>query len=90
MEHFQTISYFHKLTALSLKSQILKAPPKIKTYRNYKAFDENRFNENLKFKLDSIDKPDYSLLESSLIDVLRSHAPVTTKTVRVNNHQFMT
>ena len=34
------ISDFHKLTAVSLKSQVLKAPPKIKTYRNYqtKAF----------------------------------------------------
>ena len=38
------ISDFRKLTAVSLKSQILKAPPKIKTYRNYKTFDENRFN----------------------------------------------
>ena len=38
------ISDFHKLTAVSLKSQILKAPPKIKAYRNYKTFDENRFN----------------------------------------------
>ena len=38
------ISDFHKLTAVSLKSQILKTPPKIKTYRNYKTFDETRFN----------------------------------------------
>ena len=30
------ISDFHKLTAVSLKSQILNTPPKIKTYRNYK------------------------------------------------------
>ena len=50
------ISDFHKLTAVSLKSQILKAPPKTKTYRNYKTFDENRFNEDLKSKLDSIEK----------------------------------
>ena len=66
------------------------SPPKIKTYRNYKAFDENRFNEDLKSKLDSIEKLDYPLFESIFIDVLNTHAPVTTKKVRANNHQFMT
>ena len=84
------ISDFHKLTAVSLKSQILKAPPKIKTYRNYKTFDENRFNEDLKSKLDSIEKLDYPLFESIFIDVLNTHGPVTNKKVRANNHQFMT
>ena len=39
------ISDFYKLAEVRLKSQILKAPPKIKTYRNYKTFDGNRFNE---------------------------------------------
>ena len=84
------ISDFHKLTAVSLKSQILKAPQKIKTYRNYKTFDENRFNEDLKSKLDSIEKLDYPLFESIFIDVLNTHAPVTTKKVLANNHQFLT
>ena len=84
------ISDFHKLTAVSLKSQILKAPPKIKTYRNYKTFDENRFNEDLKSKLDSIEKLDYPLFESIFIDVLNTHAPEAIKKVRANNHQFMT
>ena len=46
------ISDFHKLTAVNLKSQILKAPPKRKLYRDYKAFDENSFNNDLKTKLD--------------------------------------
>ena len=45
------ISDFHKLTAVSLKSQILKAPPKRKLYCTYKTFDENSFNNDLKTKL---------------------------------------
>ena len=45
----------------SLKSQILKALPKMKTYRNQKTFDEKRFNEDVKSKLDSIGKLDYLL-----------------------------
>ena len=52
------ISDFHKLTTVSIKSQVLKAPSKIKTYRNYKTFDESRFNEDLNSKLDSIEKLD--------------------------------
>ena len=42
---------FHKFTAVNLKSQILKAPPKIKTYRNYKTFDENRFNRKARLPI---------------------------------------
>ena len=75
---------------VSLKSYILKTPPnKIKTYGNYKTFDENRFNEDLKSVLDSVEL-DYPLFESIFIDVLNTHAPITTKKVRANNHQYMT
>ena len=84
------ISDFHKLTDVSLKSQILKARQIIRTYRNYKPFHENRFNEDRKSKLDSIEKLDDQLFESIFIDVLSTNTPVTTKKVRVNNHQFMT
>ena len=76
--------------AVILKFQNLKAPPKIKTYRNYKIFDANRFAEDLKSKLDSIEKLDYPLFESIFMDVLNTHASVATKKVRANNHQFMT
>ena len=62
----------------------------IETYRNYKTFDKNKFNEDLKSKLDSIEKLDCPLFESVFIDILNTHAPVTTKKVRANNHQFMT
>ena len=76
------ISDFHKHTAVSLKSQILKAPSRIKTYRNYKTFYENRFNEDLKSKPDSIEKLDYPSFESIFIDDLDAHAPLTTKNLQ--------
>ena len=50
----------------------LKAPLRIKIYRNYKTFDEYRFNEDVKSKLDSIEKLDYPLFESIFIDVLNT------------------
>ena len=75
-------SDFRKLRAVSLKSQTFEASPqKEKIYRSYKAFDENRFNEDLKSKLDSIEKLDYPLFESVFIDVLNTHDPVITTKV---------
>ena len=54
------MSDFHKLAAFSLKSQILKAPPKRKLYRDYTGFDENSFSNDLKSKLDLIKNLHYS------------------------------
>ena len=73
------ISDFHKLTEVSLKSHILKAPPKKKFYRNYHSFDENKFNEDLKSKLDPIENLDYSYFENIFINVLNVHAPIKKK-----------
>ena len=81
------MSAFHKPTAVGLKSQVLKSPPKCKFYRN---FDEDNFNKDLKLKLDSLEELDYSLFENTFIDVLNTHAPIKTKTLRANSHQFMT
>ena len=78
------ISDFHKLTAVSLKSQILKAPPKRKLYRDYKKFDENSLNNDLKSKLDSIKNLDYSSFEDIFIKVLNTHVPVKTKIIKAN------
>ena len=79
------ITDFHKLTAVSLKSQILKAPQKRKLYRDYKAFDKNSFNNNLKTKLDSIKILDYSSFKDIFINVLNTHAPLKSKIIRANN-----
>ena len=54
------MSDFHKLGAFSLKSQILKAPPKRKLHRDYTGFDENSFSNDLKSKLDLIKNLHYS------------------------------
>ena len=62
------MSDFHKLSAVSLKLPILRV--KWKFYRYYKAFDENRFNNDLKSKLDSIKIIDYSSFEDTFINVL--------------------
>ena len=68
------ISDFHKLTVVSLKSQTLNAPPKRKLYIDYKAFDGNSFNNDLKTKLAPIKILDYSSFEDIFINVLNTHA----------------
>ena len=62
------VKRFYKLTAVSLKSQVLKALAKRKFYRNCKNFDEDNFNKDLKLKLDSLKELDYSLFENTFID----------------------
>ena len=52
-------------------------------------FDENRFNNDLKSKLDSIKILDYSSVEDISNNVLNTHAPRKTKTIRANNHKLM-
>ena len=84
------ISDFLKLTAVSLKSQILKAPPKWKLYRDYKAFVEKSFNNDFKTKLDPIKILDYSCFEDIFISVLKTYDPARTKIIRANSHEFMT
>ena len=71
------ISDFHKLTVVSLKSQILKAPRKPKLCRDHnKAFDANSFNDDINSTLDSIKILDYSSFEDMLINVITTHAPI--------------
>ena len=50
---------FDKLTAVSLKSQVMKAPAKRKFCRNYKNLDEDNFDKDLNLKLDSLEKLGY-------------------------------
>ena len=77
---------WNKLTAVCLKSQMLKAPPKRNLHRDYKVIDENNFNNDLKTKLDLIKILDYSSFEDIFMNVLNTHAPVKTKIIRANNH----
>ena len=78
------MSYFHKLTVVSLKSQALKASAKRKFYRNYRNSDEENFNKDLKLKLDYLKELNYSLFENTFIDVLNTQAPIRIKTLRAN------
>ena len=74
------VSDFHKLTVVSLRSQVLKASAKRKFYRNH------NFNNDLKLKFDSLEELDYCLFENTFIDVLNTHVPIKNRTLRANSH----
>ena len=54
------------MTAVSLKSQILKAYLKPKLHRDYENLDENSFDNDIESKSDSTKNPDYSSFEDIL------------------------
>ena len=81
------MSDFQKLTAVSLKSQVMKALTKHKFYRNYKNFDKDDFNKVLKLKLDSLEELNYFLFENVFMDPSNTHVPIKTKILRANSHQ---
>ena len=75
---------FSYINTVSLKSQILKAPPNQKLYRDYKKCCQNSVNNHLKTKLDAIKILDHSFFEDIFMNVLNAHAPVKTEIIRAN------
>ena len=85
------LSDHHKMIVSVLKMYIKKREPiKIK-YRNYKDFDNNLFREELVNGLQNIDKTimKYDDFKKCFMNVLESHAPLKSKTIRGNNAPFM-
>ena len=60
-----------------MKSTYQKQKPKIITYRNFKHFDNEKFREDLKFKIQNIpvDHMNCERFETAFLNVLDSHAP---------------
>ena len=81
------MSDFHKWTAVSLKSQILKALPKQNLFGDLETFNQNTFNNDLESKLHSIKNLDYSYFEYIVGNILNACAPIKTKILRA--HEFM-
>ena len=88
---FETgLSGHHKLICTILKSGGLKGAPIEKTYRSYKTFDVDQFQEILKIKLENIKNKGYSDFEAVFWKELNKHASLKDKLLRHNNNAFMT
>ena len=65
------------MTVAAFKSEFLHQKPKIISYRNYKHFDRNNFEEEIKNKLitQKISPKDFLAFKNIVLEALNLHAP---------------
>ena len=79
---------FHKIIFTLLKSTFPKAKPKQIVYRKFKNFDLKNFKNEIRTKMQSIDK--YETFEEKFLKVLNKHVPLKKKFIRANHVPYMT
>ena len=82
------LSNFHKMILTILKSTFLKVKPKQIVYRKFKNFDVNNFRNEIRTKMQLIDRIETFLEE--FLKVLNKHAPLKKKFIRANHALYMT
>ena len=85
---FETgLSDHHKLTIL--RKTVSKGNSKKMFYRDYKRYDQKKFETELKLKSNSQTNLSYSTFQPVLLEILNKIAPVKVKVLRFNNDAFM-
>ena len=79
-----------KLMTTILRKTISKGNSKKMFYRDYKRFDQKKFETELKLKLNSQTNLSYSNFQAVFLEILNKIAPVKVKVLRFNNNAFMT
>ena len=59
-------------------------------YRDYKRFDQKKFETELKLEKNSQTNLSYSTFQAVFLEILNKIAPVRVKVPRFNNNAFMT
>ena len=78
---FTGFSDFHKLVLSVFKTTFCKSKPKEITYRNFKNFEEEIFNQELRNNLINNSIESYEFFEKVFLDTLNKHAPLKKKSV---------
>ena len=65
-----------------------KLKPQVATYRNYKNFNNDRFQMDI--KTCGFDTKDISSFEETILSVFNKYAPIKKKYIRANEAPFMT
>ena len=87
---FTGLSDFHKLVLPVFKTTFCKSKPKEIIYRNFKNFEEESFNQELKNNLINSSTESYEFFEKVFLDTLNKHAPLKKKSVRANHAPYVT
>ena len=72
------------------KTTFSKSKPKEIIYRNFKKFNEEDFNQELRGRLSTELVDNYSSFENVFIDVLNRHASIKKKVIRANHAPYAT
>ena len=83
------LSDFHKLTTTILRKSITKGNPRNILYKDYKIFDQKKFEDQLRSQLASIKTVDYSQFHEIFLKTLDAIAPIKKKILRFNHNPFM-
>ena len=82
---------FHKMTVAAFKSEFPHQKPKMISYRNYKHFDRNNFEKEIKITLllQKISPKDFSAFKNIVLEALNLHASLETKYLQANHSSFI-
>ena len=84
------MSDFHKLVLYVFKTTFPKSKPKEITYRNFKNFSEENFNQELGTNLGERCVKNYASFENVFLDTLNKHAHLNKKVIRANHAPYVT
>ena len=87
---FTGLSDFHKLVLPVVKTTFCKSKPKEITYRNFKNFEEELFDQELKNNLINNSTESYKFFAKVFLDTLNKHALLKKKSVRANHAPHVT
>ena len=85
------LSDHHKMTITVLRMYVKKQVPTFIKYRDYKNFDNLRFHNELRQKLQEVNTTNicYDTFENIFMDLLNANAKIKKKYIRANNAPFM-
>ena len=85
------LSEFRKMKVAAFKSELPHQKRKMISYRNYKHFDRNNFEKEIKntLLLQKISPKNFSAFKN-VLEALNLHAPLKTKYLRANHSSFKT
>ena len=78
---FIGLSDFHKLVLTVFKTTFVKSKPKELSYRDYKYFNHDCFEKDLRYALSTFEKISYQEFEKTFTEILNKHALMKKKLV---------
>ena len=85
------LSCFHKMVLAAFKLESPHQKPKLISYLNYKHFDRNNLEKEIKntLTIEKVSPKDFLPFKNIVFETLNLHAPLETKYLRANHSSFI-